>query len=132
MAKTSGSWPKGKSGNPGGRGKGTEAREKLAREMFGDDVPKMLAVFRDLGLGLTTTGYQDIQTSDRIKAGQEVLDRVLGRAKQAIEGEVSIGLSPGDSALLAALHLTPHERRNRIAELSDDDSSTGELVDEVE
>ncbi len=115
--KTSGSWKPGRSGNPGGRAKNIE---RIVRDQFGDDIPKIILVLRDLALGITPDGYSDVKTSDRIRAGTEVLDRVIGRPKQAIEGDLSIGLSAGDSALLAALRLTPHERRQELAEANDD------------
>ena len=68
-------WKPGQSGNPGGPPKGIL---KLVRQEFGPDVPAIMRVFRDLVLGKVPSGYEDVEikTSDRIKAGTEVLDRI--------------------------------------------------------
>lgn len=120
---TSGTWVKGiPSPNPGGRAK---ELVKQVREQFKDDVPKIVQTLRDLALGMTPTGYEEaeIKTSDRIKAGSEVLDRVLGKAVQAIEGDVNVGISPEQAALIAGIQLTPHERRKRLEAIAAEDDA---------
>jgi hypothetical protein len=125
-------WQPGQSGNPGGNPKGLIAE---VRAKFGGDVVKILEVFRDLALGKTPTGYDDvmeIKTSDRIKAGEEVISRVIGKPVQAIEGEVNMGMSPVQKALIDALALTPHERRARLAQLEAEDAADDRPADEID
>lgn len=116
-----GKWKPGKSGNPGGSPKGLVAE---IRARFAADAIPMLEVFRDLALGRTPLGYEgaEIKTSDRIKAGAEVLDRTLGKAPQTIDGNLDLGASPEQLALLAALQMTPHERRKKLAEIDAEDA----------
>ena len=112
---------KGQSGNPGGRPLGLDRR---LRERFGDDVEKIVEVLKDLALGRNPDGYaEEIKTSDRIKAGAEVIDRVIGKARQTVEGDLSIGVSPEQLAMLAALQLSPHERSKRLAEIAAEDDA---------
>lgn len=114
-----GHFQKGVSGNAGGRSK--ELPSKI-RELYKDDVVKIVEVFRDLALGRDPEGYtNEIKTSDRVKAGQEVLDRVLGKAPQQIDGDLNIGITPEQAAVLAAIQLTPHERRKRLDQLAEED-----------
>lgn len=112
-------FPKGKSGNPGGPPKGIITK---VREEFGDDIVPMLRVLRDLAMGETPKGYDGTKDSDRIKAAAEVMDRVMGKAPQSIEGEINVGASPQQMALLAALQLTPEERRAKLATLEEEDA----------
>ena len=78
----------------------------------------------DLALGKVPRGYEEaeIKTSDRIKANAEALDRILGKPAQTIDGAMSVGISPDQAAILAAISLTPHERRLRQAEIDREDA----------
>lgn len=124
-------WKPGQSGNPGGNPKGLVAE---VRAKFGKDIIPILEVFRDLATGKTPPGYEgaEIKTSDRIKAGEEVISRVIGKPVQAIEGDVSVGMSPVQSALLDALALTPHERRARLAQLEAEAAHDDRQGDELD
>lgn len=106
------------SGNPGGREKGTE---RMLREQFGKDVPAMVGVLVDLALGRDVVGYEDVDPNGRIKCAALALDRITGKAKEHVE--ISGELSPIDSALLSALHMTPQERRNKLAEIDAEDQA---------
>lgn len=111
---------KGKSGNPGGRAKGFD---RQIREEFGGDVRLLVAVLVDLALGKTPPGFEhaEIRTSDRIKAGAEALDRIVGKPSQTIDAAMTVGITPEQAAILAAINLTPHERRKRMDELARED-----------
>ncbi len=111
---------KGQSGNPGGRAKGIE---RLLRERFGDDVPALVAVLVDLGLGRSVEGYDDAKASDRIRAGAEALDRIVGKAPQSLEVDANLGASAEQLALLAALQMTPEDRRRKMAEIDAEDAA---------
>jgi hypothetical protein len=110
----------GRSGNPAGKNRGLE---RQLRDQFGGRVPELVGVLIDLALGKTPRGYEDaeIKTSDRIKANAEALDRILGKPAQTVDGEVSVGISPDQAAILAAISLTPHERRLRQEALDRED-----------
>lgn len=110
----------GASGNPNGKNRGLE---RQLRDQFGADVPKLVAVLVDLALGKVPTGYEsaEIKTSDRIKANAEALDRILGKPAQTIDGAMSVGISPDQAAILAAISLTPHERRKRLDDIARED-----------
>lgn len=113
---------KGVSGNPGGRAK---ELVRQVREKYADDVPKIVEVLRDLALGKTPEGYgySEIKTSDRIKAGAEVLDRVLGKAHQEIEATVT-DVTESQRRMLEALAMTPHQRRKALDSTGDADSDS--------
>lgn len=116
-----GSFPKGKSGNPGGPPKGL-LRE--IRDQFGADVPRILAVFRDLAIGIDPKGYTaEIKTADRIKAGAEVLDRLGVKPPTGVNIDAGVTLDPQQLAYLGALHLTPHERRQRLERIAAEDDA---------
>lgn len=131
----------GASGNPGGRPAGLIAK---IREEFSDDALKILRVFRDLALGqeappkfdgednlISGLLYTEVKTSDRVKAGDIVLERVLGKAPQSIDGEFSLGASPDQLALLAALRMTPEERRRMQAQIAaEDEAALSVSIDE--
>ncbi len=112
----------GQSGNPGGRRK--ELSSKI-REDYKGDVIAIFEVMRDLALGRTPEGYEkaEIKTSDRVKAASEVLDRALGKAPQQIDGDINVGITPRDAAVLAAIQLTPHERRKRLEVIASEDDA---------
>lgn len=103
-------WKPGQSGNPGGSAK---TLIKQVREKFGDDVAKIVEVLRDLALGKTVGGYENAKASDRVKAGAEVLDRVLGKAPQSIDATVT-DVTESQRRMLEALSMTPHQRRQAL------------------
>jgi hypothetical protein len=109
---------KGKSGNPGGRPSGIIAR---IRDELSDDAIKILHLMRDIALGGQPDGYGVILAKDRIKCGEVVTDRVLGKPVQQIDGGLALGLPPDQVALLMALRLTPDEQRRRLAEIDAED-----------
>ncbi len=65
----------------GGRPKGFDRR---LRELYSDDVPRLVGMLVKLGLGETPPGFEDIKASDRIKAAGDALDRIMGKAQQHI------------------------------------------------
>lgn len=91
-------WKQGQSGNPGGNPKGLVAE---IRDRFKGDAVKILETFRDLAIGVNPAGYSDIKASDRIKAGQEVIDRCLGKAPQTITVEDGPAEQPIDMSALS-------------------------------
>jgi hypothetical protein len=111
---------KGQSGNPGGRA--TELPTKI-RKAHEDDAAKIMQVFVDVAMGLEVPGYEDAKPSDRQKCGAYVCDQVLGKPKQQIDGDINVGISPEQAAVLAAIQLTPHERRKRLAEIAAEDEA---------
>ena len=103
----------GKSGNAGGRTKGLERR---IREKLGDlEIDELIDVL------LLIARSTSEETKDRLKAVEMLFDRVGGKPRQSIEGEISVGASAADLALLAALRLTPEERRRKLAEIDAED-----------
>ena len=85
----------------------------MLRDTHVDDVPKIVAIQVRLALGEDVEGYGDVKAKDRIAAGNAVLDRLLGKALQTIDATVS-DVTPEQQAMLAALRMTPHERRLAI------------------
>lgn len=98
---------KGHSGNPGG-------------------VPKSVKAIRDLIGALTNNGEELVELAVSAMRGEEdglsreyahqwLSDRYYGKPKQSLD--VSIGITPDQAAAIAALKLSPHERRQKIEEL---------------
>ncbi len=54
-------------------------------------------------------------------AAQEVGNRLLGKPKEHVE--VTGGITPAEGALLAALHMTPEDRRRRLNEIDAEDQA---------
>lgn len=77
---------KGVSGNPNGKPKGLQRR---VREAFGEDSIKILGLFRDIALGADPVGWASeddpIPAVVRKACGQEIVDRVLGKATQVVD-----------------------------------------------
>lgn len=122
----------GVSGNPGGRPK---SPNRLIREAVSDDdLVKILRMQRDLALGRIPTKIDEngeevpiaitkLEAKDITKAAEFVRDTLIGKPRQVIEGDVTMGLSAGHVALLAALQLTPHEREKRLAQMDQEDAA---------
>ena len=118
-ANTSGLKPftKGVSGNPAGRSKGAD---RLAREAVSDgDLTAIMKLQIELALGRIPEGIKikELSAKDITNAASFVTDRVCGKPRQTIDGDVSVGVSPEQAALLAALQMSPHERRARATQL---------------
>ena len=81
-----GQFPKGVSGNPGGREKHLEKR---VRELLGNDIDAMTLAMRDIVLGKPPTeeALKEIKvtTRDRIEAYKVLTDRGWGKPKQDIK-----------------------------------------------
>jgi hypothetical protein len=75
MSRTSGSWPKGKSGNPGGRPKVLGAVQALARRHTVEAIGELVRLMRD--------GETD---HVKLAAVKELLARAWGQPVQPIEG----------------------------------------------
>lgn len=116
--KTPPGWPKGVSGNPGGRPKGLD---RQIREVHGRDALAIVAIQVDLALGRAVPGYDDVKAADRVKAGVSALDRIAGKVPTTIDGSLDLGASSEQLALLAALRMTPHERRAYLAQIDAED-----------
>lgn len=70
-------FPKGKSGNPGGRAKKTP-EERTLEAMCRDKTPEALSTI----LGIMTSGENE---RNKLAAAQYVIDRGWGKAKQEVE-----------------------------------------------
>ena len=111
----------GQSGNPGGKRKGVDA---LVREQIGDDTGlAILKVHAELAQGRIPDGVaiQKFSGRDMAASASIVLDRLWGKPKQTIDGEMAF--APHQLALIAALQLTPHERRKKLDEIAAEDEA---------
>lgn len=127
-APTSTSWKPGETGNPGGRSKEAREREKrvaaVVLAMGGEDCYDYFKI-------LDSIARSDAeQAKDRIAAVKELLQRALGKAPDVVQLEGG-GLTGIQAALLAAVSMTPYERRKAEADLDatearDDDASDGD------
>lgn len=120
---------KGVSGNPGGRSSAAAELARRIRERTGDGfelIDFALGVLR--GTGKTDRppdapdGWKPIKVPDDPKSRMFALDwlseRGWGKAKQDLDILLgTVELTPQQSAMLEALRMSPHERRERIAEL---------------
>lgn len=99
----------GQSGNPGGRKRGVEralrdAWDRLARAGGHESaIDEWVGVVHGI---MSNTGAED---KDRLAAARLLKEHTYGMAKQALA--VTGDVTPEAQALLAALRLTPHERR---------------------
>lgn len=122
-------FPKGVSGNPGGRSSAAAELARRIRERTGDGLELIdfaLGVLR--GTGETArppdapSDWRPTNVPDDPKSRMFALDwlseRGWGKAKQDLDiliGQVE--LTPEQRAMLEALRMSPHERRERVAEL---------------
>lgn len=117
-------------GQPGGnpRNKGGRPRSLLRRisDEHGDSVVDLIGIMIRLGRGEVPSGYEqaEIKTSDRIRATEVALDRLMGKPHQSVEVDAEVGMPALHAQVLAALQLTPHERRQRLASSPDSDEET--------
>ena len=96
------------SGNPGGRPKAAVEMARLIREATAD------------GAVLVAFALEALKAKDaasRNYAHQWLSDRGFGKALQTVDVLDTAAITPEQMAMLNALHMTPHERRARIAEL---------------
>jgi hypothetical protein len=112
---------KGTSGNPAGRLPVGQTLASALRDRL--PVEKLVEVAETL--------LASDDESIRFKTLQLVFDRAHGKVLTTVE--VTGEMSPAQSALLAALQLTPEDRRRRFAELDAEDQAAleaGPLVDD--
>jgi hypothetical protein len=103
----------GQSGNPGGKPKGiVEIQKRIAELTDGGDALILFAL-------RVMFGQEDGMTSEssRAYAHRFLVERVWGRPKETVDVNVGQQLSPEQKAMLEALKLSPHDRRERIAVL---------------
>lgn len=118
-------WSKGQSGNPGGRPK---IENDLAAVGAADpNLPGTTEEARRRWWAMIMTrAYQGPNGSpkgdaDWRYAAQELGNRLLGKPKEHVE--VSGSITPAESALLAAIRMTPDERMRRLKELDVEDQA---------
>jgi hypothetical protein len=106
----------GERGNPQTRGGRPRSLLRRIGDQHGDNVVELVGVLIKLGHGEIPDGYEnsEIKTSDRIRAIEVTLDRLLGKPLQSVDLDASVGLAPEHVAIMAALKLTPHERRQEL------------------
>lgn len=135
----------GVSGNPGGKVSLRKDLERAGAIWKGSDDPGVAelagltpedarARWWAMILPVAFAGPRGPKDSNWTYAASEVGNRLLGKAKESIE--ISGGITPEAQALLEALRMTPHERRqlaaqdttaaeDEAAELPTDDDSLG-------
>lgn len=90
----------GVSGNPGGIPKGHARRrqtiEQRLREAHGDDIDVIIAIKVRLAKGENVPGYEDVRSVDRLKAGEDALDRIIGKPKQNVTLDGTVTTAPVD------------------------------------
>jgi hypothetical protein len=115
-------------GQPGGNptNKGGRPRSLLRRisDEHGESVVDLIGIMIQLGRGEVPEGYEqaEIKTSDRIRATEVALDRLIGKPHQSVEIDAEVGMPALHAQVLAALQLSPHERRQRLANQDDGDT----------
>lgn len=107
-------FPRGKSGNPGGRPKAAVAMAALIREKTNDGADLV-----DFALKVQKGEIPEMaDAKSRRWAHDWLSDRGFGKPIQDIDVLIgTVDLTPEQQALLEALKMSPHERRSRIAEL---------------
>lgn len=116
-------FPKGVSGNPGGMPK--IVNDLAAVHAANPNLPGTTAEARRLWwqmiLPVAFKGPNGNPKGDADwrYAAQEVGNRLLGKPKEHVE--VSGSITPAESALLAAIRMTPDERMRRLRELDAED-----------
>lgn len=121
-------FPKGVSANPGGRCKAAGAIARMIRDRTDDGaelVEFALAVMRGRPPDPDPTGKRPTLVNvpddprSRMHALQWLSDRGLGKALEDIDIVIngSVDIRPQQQAMIEALKLSPHERRQRLVEL---------------
>ena len=100
----------GQSGNPGGPPKHILTK---IREAHADDPLKVIEIWFRLARGELVEGYGDAGAKERLRAGELAVDRLLGKSTQVLDATFRDGHV---DQLVEALKLSPHERRERIAQ----------------
>ena len=113
-------FPPGRSGNPGGRSVAQREREKSYAEAI-----RGLAGLDGLDYLRILDGMARDGTDPKIQlaAIRELHERGWGKAPETIQLEGQV-IDSRMIALVEAARMTPHERRNAIAELEADDPDT--------
>jgi hypothetical protein len=108
-------WVKGVSANPGGQTKAQVAARRMAAELIGEltDGGKSIIQFAWRVLEGTEKGVDDAKS--RRWAAEFLAERYWGRS--VLNVDVTQQMNPEQVAMLEALKLSPHERRERIAEI---------------
>lgn len=120
-------FPKGVSGNPGGRSNLAKAWDAATG---GKKASQVGAEALKLAYTVAMAGPQGGKDTNWTFAMTQVLHYSLGKPKEQID--ITGDVSPEAHALLAALRLTPHERRQLAAQDStalEDEAAMNELVD---
>lgn len=117
-------FPKGTSGNPGGRPK--IATDLAAVHAADPNLPGTTEEARQrwwamlLPIAFRGPNGNPKGDADWRYAAAEVGNRLMGKAKEHIE--VTGGVTPAELALLTALQMTPDERRKKLAEIEAEDA----------
>jgi hypothetical protein len=94
-------FPKGVSGNPGGRAKGLQRR---VRELVGDDRDKIAVFLAD------TFNDETAKMGDRLEAAKILLERGWGKAPISIQAD-----APAKFALVSAFAVAPQDELPDVA-----------------
>lgn len=109
----------GQSGNPNGRPRATAELARKIREKTRDG---------DLLIEIAIRTLDADDAASRNYAHQWLSDRSFGKALATIDVLDTAAITPEQIAMLNALHMTPHERRARLAELRARAAATAVVV----
>lgn len=118
VTKPHGPWVKGVSGNPGGRTKEQRAREmrhaECIRGLGGASGETYIQVLHDIAVDKSE------DPKHRIASAKLLLERGYGKAPDVVQLEGG-GVDPTMAAVVAAARMTPHERRQALAQIDAED-----------
>ena len=116
-------WKKGQSGNPGGRCSIANDLKRVGAA--NPNLPGTTEEARQrwwaMLMPIAFAGPSADNDPNWRYAAQEVGNRLFGKPKEHVE--VTGGIGPAEAALLAALHMTPEDRRRRIDEIDAEDQA---------